>query len=148
MIWLTTLGVLAVAATLAILFRVQIVDKFLGAQALYSAVGIEAPKTGLMIQNIRTEYGDVDGTPVLFINGEIENLDRQVRDVPLVQINFKNENGEIVANWVIEPPKTQLAKGELQKFSSQYPNPPVDATRLVPVFVDETAGSSIPVPSQ
>jgi len=148
MIWLTTLGVLAVAATMAILFRAQFVDKFPGTQALYSAVGIEASKTGLMIQNIRAEYGDVDGTPVLFINGEIKNFDRQARDVPLVQINFKNDNSETVASWVIEPSKSLLAKGELQKFASQYPNPPVDATKLVPVFVDETAETAPSIPSQ
>lgn len=148
MIWLTTLGVLAVAATLAILFRAQIVEQFPGTRALYSAVGIEASETGLVIQFTSTEYGDVDGRPVLIVNGEIKNLDLQARDVPLVQINFQNDNNETVANWVIEPPKSILEKGELQKFSSQYPNPPIDATKLVPVFVDETVGTSPPVPSQ
>lgn len=145
MIWLTTLTILALAAFLAWLFRAQIVEKFPGTQSLYSAFGIEASQTGLIIQNIRTEYGDVDGTPVLFIEGEIENYDRQSRNVPLVQINFKNDNGETIATWAIEPPKSTLKKGETQTFSGQYPNPPIDAATLVPVFVDEMASLVVPM---
>lgn len=139
MIWLTTLAILIVAATIAYLFRAQIVEKFPSTRPLYDVFGVEATVNGLIIHDIRTEFGEVDGTPVLFINGEIKNYDLQSRDVPLVQINFKNDNGEILANWVIEPPKSRLKKGERQQFSSQYPNPPIDATKLVPVFVDETA---------
>lgn len=145
MIWLTTLAIIALAAFLAWLFRAQIVEKFPGTQSLYSAFGIEASQTGLIIQNIRTEYGDVDGTPVLFIEGEIENYDVQSRSVPLVQINFKNDNGETIATWAIEPRKSTLKKGETQTFSGQYPNPPVDATKLIPVFVDEMAGVVVPM---
>jgi hypothetical protein len=67
----------------------------------------------------------------------------------MVQINFKNDSGEVLANWVIEPTKSVLEKGESQNFSSQYPNPPVDATKLVPVFADETGGAaSVPMNSQ
>ncbi|NNC38541.1 MAG: DUF3426 domain-containing protein [Hyphomonadaceae bacterium] len=143
MIWLTTLTIIALAAFLAWLFRAQIVEKFPGTRSVYSAFGIEASNTGLIIQNIRTEYGDVDGTPVLFVEGEIENYDVQTRDVPMVQIKFKNDNDEVIATWAIEPPKTKLQKGETQTFSGQYPNPPIDATKLVPVFIDELANTVV-----
>lgn len=142
MIWLTTLLLLTVTAVIAFLLRAQIVEKFPSKLALYEAVGVEASETGLIIHKILTAYGDVDGTPVLFINGEIKNYDLQARDVPLVQINFKNDNGEILENWVIEPAKSILKNGESQAFSSQYPNPPVDATKLEPVFIDERVGTS------
>lgn len=149
MIWLTTLAILVIAATIAYLFRAQIVEKFPSTRALYEAVGVEASETGLEIQGIRTEFGEVDGIPVLFVNGIIANYDLKPRDVPMVQINFKNDNDEILANWVIEPSKTVLKKGESQSFSSQYPNPPIDATKLVPVFADESSGgASVPMHSQ
>ena len=149
MIWVTTLGILALAALLAWLFRAQIVEKFPSTRPLYQSIGIEASETGLKIHDVRTEYGENEGTPVLIVNGVVENYDLKARDLPMIQMNFKNDNDEVLANWVIEPSKTILAKGESLNFSSQYPNPPIDATKLVPVFVDESGGgNAVPMTPQ
>ena len=146
MIWGMTLLTLALAALVAWLFRAQIVEKFPSTRPLYQSIGVEASETGLKIHNVRTEYGDNEGTPVLIVNGVVENYDLKARDLPMIQMNFKNDNDEILASWVIEPSKSMLAKGESIDFSSQYPNPPIDATKLIPVFVDESgSGAAVPM---
>lgn len=138
MIWGVTLGLLALMALAAILFRTQIVEKFPGAAPVYRAFGLEANVLGLDFYDIQTKFGNNDGTPVLIVNGRIKNLDTSARDVGMVRLSFKNKAGERIASWVIEPPKARLAPGETVKFATQYPNPPVDGATLIQEFVDET----------
>lgn len=147
MIWVVTLGLLALMALAAFLFRAQIVKVFPGTAPVYKALGLEANVLGLEIYDIQTKFGTNDGTPVLFVNGRIKNFATSKRDVDMIRLSFKNKAGERIASWVIEPPKAVLAPGETIKFATQYPNPPVDAASLIQEFVDETALSN-PEPTQ
>lgn len=140
MIWIVTLSILALAALLAVMFRSQIVAKFPVTQQAYSAFGYRASESGLEIIDVETRQGENEGTPVLFVNGSVKNYDVKARDVPLIQMIFKNANGEALTSWVIEPPRSSLAAGQSMEFASQYPNPPIDATKLAPSFVDESGG--------
>ncbi len=137
MIWIVTLAILALAAAAAFLFRSQIVEKFPATRPIYEGFNIEASETGLEIYDIDTSFGENDGVQVLYVNGKIKNYDVKARNVGLVRLNFKNSAGETVTNWVVQPPKSALAPGETMNFSSQYPNPPIDAVSLAPEFVDE-----------
>lgn len=138
MIWLVTLGILALFALLAFLFRAQIVEKFPGAAPVYQAIGLEANASGLDISIDETRYGNNEGVPVLFVSGKIKNFDRKTRDVDMIRFSFKNEAGEVITSWVVEPTQSTLKSGKTLDFASQYPNPPIDAVKLAPEFVTET----------
>ncbi len=139
MIWLVTLVILALFALLAYLFRAQIVERFPGAAPIYQAIGLEANASGLEIYDIITRYGNNEGVQVLFVSGKIKNFDRKTRDVDMIKLSFKNQAGEVLNSWVVEPPQTTLKPGKTIKFTSQYPNPPIDAVKLAPEFVTETS---------
>ncbi len=149
MIWGVTLIILVAAALLVVIFRSQIVGTFPGTAPLYNAFGLQASASGLEIYDVETRYGDDEGVPVLFVNGKIKNHDIRARDLALVQLSFKNANGEVLASWVVQPRKTRLKPGETLNFISQYPNPPIDATRLAPSFVNEDAAAAlVPIVTQ
>lgn len=149
MIWVVTLTILALFALAAFLFRAKIVEKFPGTAPVYRAIGLEANVSGLEISFTDTKFGNNEGVQVLFVSGRIKNFDIKTRDVELIQLSFINDSGEILTSWVVEPTHTELKSGQVIKFTSQYPNPPVDAVTLVSSFVSETDMSdTIPVASK
>lgn len=147
MIWIVTLVILAVFALSAFLFRAKIVETFPGTAPIYKAIGLEADASGLEIYDIETRYGNNEGVQVLFVSGRVKNFDIKTRDVELIQLSFKNASGEVLTSWVVEPSQAMLKPGQTIKFSSQYPNPPVDAVKLAPSFVTETGMSADVAPT-
>ncbi len=137
MIWIVTLVILALFTLAAILFRAHIVKSFPGTAPIYNAIGLEANVSGLEIYDIETRFGNNEGVQVLFINGRVKNFDVKTRDVELIQLSFKNASGEVLTSWVVEPTQSTLKPGQTIKFTSQFPNPPVDAVKLSPEFISE-----------
>ncbi len=149
MIWVVTLVVLALFALAAYLFRAQIVTHFPGAAPVYRAIGFEANSSGLEIYGLETREAYRDGTDVLVVTGKIKNFDTKPRNVEMIRLNFKNANDQVLASWVVEPPKPVLWPGEIISFTSQYPNRPRDATKLSPEFIREEANvTNVPLASQ
>jgi predicted Zn finger-like uncharacterized protein len=149
MIWVVTLVILAVFALAAFLLRAKIVEIFPGTAPIYKAIGLEANASGLEIYDIETRYGNNEGVQVLYVNGRVKNFDVKTRDVELIRLSFKNATGEVLSSWVVEPSQSVLKPGQAIKFSSQFPNPPVDAVKLAPEFVTETGMSdATPMASQ
>lgn len=145
MIWIVTLALLGLFAAAAYLFRADIVSRFPVTKPLYNAFGIQANANGLEILDIETFRGENEGVPVLLVSGTVKNLDIRTRPVGLIEFTFRNQNDEALAAWVVEPIQSMLDTGAVLKFSTQYPNPPIDAIKLTPSFVDEMP-SDISVP--
>ena len=144
MIWIVTLAILAIFALAAFFLRAKIVEKFPGTAPFYKAMGLEANASGLEFYEVKTRYGTNEGVQMLFVDGKIKNFDVKSRDVDLIKLVFKNETGEELASWVVEPQKARLQSGEVLEFSSQYPDPPVDAVKLSQEFVTESSQKSGP----
>ncbi len=149
MIWITVLTILILAALAAYLFRAKIVEKFPATAPIYQSFGIEANASGLNIIDVEFSNGEQNGTPTLFVNGKVKNFDGRTRDVALIKLSFKNADGDVLSSWVVQPPQMSLARGETLEFSTQYPNPPIDAKSLSSSFVDEmSAVDDVPMVSQ
>jgi len=150
MIWVTVLTILILAILAAYLFRAKIVEQFPGAAPIYKSFGIEANTSGLDIIDVEFRNGEQNGTPTLFVNGKVKNFDGRTRDVALVRLSFKNADGEVISSWVVQPSQASLESGETLDFTTQYPNPPVDAKSLASSFVDEVSvqEGSVPMASQ
>jgi len=147
MIWVVTLVILALFALAAFLLRAKIVKAFPGTAPIYKAMGLEANASGLEIYDIETRYGNNEGVQVLYVNGRVKNFDVKTRDVPLIKLSFKNAAGEVLTSWVVEPSQSVLKPGQAAGFSTQYPNPPIDAVKLAPDFVSET-GMANEIPTE
>ena len=149
MIWVTVLTILIFAILAAYFFRAKIVEKFPGTAPIYKSFGVEANTSGLNIIDVEFRNGEQNGTPTLFVNGKVKNFDGRTRDVALIKLSFKNADGDVISSWVVQPSKASLSSGEILNFTTQYPNPPIDAKSLASSFVDETsAHDSVPMASQ
>jgi len=151
MIWIVTLSILILATLLAYLFRSQIVSKFPATQKFYGAFSVEASAVGMEILGVETRQGESDGIPILFVNGTVKNYDVKTREVPMIEMSFKNANGEVLTAWVIEPTQSKLEAGKTLAFTSQYPNPPIDAAKMMYTFVNESGentGQNVPMAKQ
>lgn len=149
MIWGVTLSILALAAVLGYIFRQEVVNIDPRSATIYKAFGIEVTQSGLTFENSVTRSLLVDGEPVLVVNGAVRNLAGQSKDIPLVELSLHSQDGETLAGWIVEVSTLPLEKGERAEFSSQYPNPPIDAVSLRYQFAGEMGSSEIgetPVP--
>jgi hypothetical protein len=142
MIWVTTLGLLAVAAILAFIFRQPIVEKFPQTASIYNAFKVEASATGLILETPKTEYIRVDGEPRLVVNGAVQNLTKKEKTIPLVKLSILNRNDEEITHWFVQPSPGSIGPREKVEFAAEYPNPPVDAASLTYKLAGQEAGAN------
>jgi len=149
LIWGVTLAILAAAAVLGYVFRQEVVNIDPRSATIYKAFGIEVTQSGLTFENAVTRSLLVDGQPVLVVNGAVRNSAGNSKTIPLVELSLHSQDGDVLAGWVVEVDTLPLSKGKRVEFSSQYPNPPIDAVSLRYQFAGETAvleGGETPVP--
>lgn len=137
MIWVTTLGLLILAALLAFFFRQPIVEKFPQTSAIYDAFSVKASATGLILDSPQHEYVRIDGEPRLVVNGTVQNLTKKNKDIPLVKLSILNRNDEEITHWFVQPSPPKVGPRGKVSFAAEYPNPPVDAASLTYKFSDE-----------
>lgn len=137
MIWVTTLGLLILAALLAFFFRQPIVEKFPQTSAIYEAFSVKASVTGLILEAPQHEYVRVEGEPRLVVNGTVQNLTKKNKDIPLVKLSILNRNDEEITHWFVQPTPPKVGPRGKVVFAAEYPNPPVDAASLTYKFADE-----------
>lgn len=137
MIWLIPLVLIGTAVFLAYAYRQDIVDKFPKSASLYKAVGVEVSAPGLTLTPPSTRYAEIDGKPVLIIEGTVRNISSEPKTIPLVALSLHNSSGEQLAAWNVEVEAARLEAGERAEYISQFPNPPIDAQGLQSRFADE-----------
>ena len=142
MIWIVTLALLGTFAILGYVFRQDVVERRPAAAWVYKIFNISVKENGLDFEDPATRHVIVDGRPVLVVNGMIINRDNKTRPIPMIELSFLSRSGDIIAKWLVEPTQAQLGPKERLEYTSQYPNPPVDAAELLYQFVDDTAAPS------
>ena len=106
---------------------------------LYKSLGVDVTLSGLDIEDPVTRSAFVDGQPVLVVNSAVRNITAQTQYVPMVELSLHSKDGEPIVTWLVDVDKEKLDKDERVTFTSEYPNPPVDAVKLRYKFADETA---------
>ena len=139
LIWAVPLALLFVAAILGYVFRQDIVSVVPQTATLYKSLGVDVTLSGLDIEDPVTRSAFVDGQPVLVVNSAVRNITAQTQYVPMVELSLHSKDGEPIVTWLVDVDKEKLDKDERVTFTSEYPNPPVDAVKLRYKFADETA---------
>jgi Protein of unknown function (DUF3426) len=123
---------LALAILIGFAFRGQVVAKWPEAARLYALVGlpVERTGTGLKLGNI-TPARTPDG---LIIEGEITNNTPSAREVPRLRVALRDNAEKEVQFKIIDPPKPQLAPGEVAHFKTPFDHPEESATGVVVTF--------------
>ena len=139
MIWVVTLGILLFAAILVFTMRQTIVDRFPATASIYQAFGINVKKSGLDFESPATRNLMLEGKPVLVVNGAVINRSNEAQHVPMIKLSIFDKSGDIITEWMVEPSKSRLDPEERLEYTSQLPDPPVDADGLKYEFTDDFA---------
>ncbi len=145
LIWFTPLLLIAALAAGAYHFRQNIVDRMPKSASLYQAIGIEVSAPGLTLTAPITRYAQIDGKPVLIVEGTVRNISSGELAVPLVYLSLHNSSGQSVAEWNVELETARLEARSSAPYLSQYPAPPLDAVELRSRFTNEMQTINTPV---
>lgn len=107
---------------------------------LYALAGLEVNLRGIDIVEVKTRR-EIDGaTPVLVVEGILENVSATTRPVARIRFGLMSSTGREVYAWTMEAAKPTLDPGEMMPFRSRLPAPP-DAANAVEVrFADRPSG--------
>ena len=136
-VWFITIGLLAALVFYAFNNRQNIVESYPGTATLYKMFGIEVNELGLEFDDPTIRRLPIDGVETLVINGHINNITDQTRNIPMLELSIVNKAEEVLASWVIEPPQAEIEADSRIAYSSEYQNPPVDGEKVLYRFLDE-----------
>ena len=122
----------------AIVYRDVVRDIWPVSNRLYILVGlgVEAPGTGLELRNVTFKRSKKDGAPSLTISGEIANVSRKIREVPLFSGELTNSAGETLHGWTFAIRQKNLLPGESVPFKTEVDNLPKGAADPNITFLD------------
>ena len=145
LIWFIPLLLISALAAGAYHFRQEIVDRVPKSSSLYQAIGIEVSAPGLALTPPITRYAQIDGKPVLIVEGAVRNISGGTLSIPLVSLSLHNSSGQSVAEWNVELETEGLEARSSAPYLSQYPAPPLDAVELRSRFANEIQSINTPV---
>lgn len=144
MIWVVTLAILILAATLTYVFRQHIVERFPGAATVYKGFNIEVAEGGLVFGDVVTRSVYIDGALTVLIEGQVKNPDRSAHTANLVRLSLHNPDGTELAAWTEGLEQPALQPGNSVRFVSQFSAPPPDATELKYSFTQTPLAAQTP----
>ncbi len=130
-------GILFLAIFVGLMmFREPIVARVHNLAGLYAALNMPVNLRGLAFRDVRT-YRDVDhNTPVLVVEGEIENVSTYRRMVPYVRLGLRSDRHQEVYAWTMDPRTSALDSGDRVRFKTRLPVPPQSAVDVLVQFSD------------
>ncbi len=140
-LWIVLILLIALGALGAGLYytRNMVVNLWEGASEVYAWVGIDAEPVGagLQLSNVRSDWLTDGGERRLVVSGEIANVSDKVRPVPMVRIEFRDADGEVVQTYVYPPDATELEPGGQLSFKAHVGEVVLMARRVDVQFTNE-----------
>lgn len=104
---------------------------------LYGLIGLDINLRGLSFADVRTYRRVEDTTPVLVVEGRIENVSDRDRPVPEIRFGLRSPTGREVYAWTMSPARPEIAAGGSMTFKSKLPTPPDAAVDVQVRFADK-----------
>ena len=130
LIWLIPLLILCMAGGLAYVMRQDIVRKMPATATLYKQLGIEVTLSGLSLEAPMSRTTLIENKTVLVVNGAVRNISRTAQEVPLIEFSLHDKSGAELTSWFVETSAKTLEKDGRVTYTSEYPNPPLDAVTI------------------
>lgn len=116
------LGLVAIAGMMV--GRETVVKAFPETAKLYASVGLPVNVRHVAFRQIVSRQIDVKGDISLIVEGEVHNLANQPVDLSLLEIALRDQTGQSLYSWTIEPPRSTLSGLESAKFRARLASPP------------------------
>ena len=136
LIWLIPLLILCLAGGFAYVMRQDIVRKMPATATLYKQLGIEVTLSGLSLEAPMSRTTLIENKTVLVVNGAVRNISRTAQEVPLIEFSLHDKSGAELTSWFVETSAKTLEKDGRVTYTSEYPNPPLDAVTMKYKFED------------
>jgi predicted Zn finger-like uncharacterized protein len=128
---LTTLCAAMGALVLAlVIWRVDVVRLLPQTAAFYKMVGLDINLRGLVFKDVKVSSENVEGKPVLVIEGVIIGEAKKPVELPRLRFSVRDAQGAEIYAWnaVLEQPV--LKPGEKAWFKSRLASPPPEARNI------------------
>ncbi len=113
--------------------RDAVIAAFPGAAGVYGAVGLAANDAfaeGLEIRGVSSTRSWNDGGQVLTVAGDLANIAKKPRTLPMVRVVLVDKSNAEVQEVVVRPPGETLPVGETVRFEAQITDPADTAERI------------------
>jgi predicted Zn finger-like uncharacterized protein len=146
---LTGLPALTVAmgALLVALFvwRADVVRLMPQTASFYKTAGLDVNLRGVAFKDLKVSSENVDGKPVLVIEGKIVSSSRKTVDLPRLRFSVRDAQGAEIYAWNAVLDQTVLNPGDQTAFKSRLASPPPEGRNIDIRFFnrrDVTGGSA------
>jgi len=119
-----------------------VVEMLPSTEGIYAAIGLvdDSPGAGLSINDVKSTRESIAGKDVLVVRGVLVNISDRERNVPLLELQLSDLDGNILQRTSATPLKTQLAAGDQIGFKIQLEQPSDLARRMKVTFVEAAGG--------
>lgn len=108
----------------------EVARAFPPAQLLYAKAGIAVNAHGLEFRNVGQQHSTIDGVRVLAIQGEIVNVGKRERSIPVIAFTLKDEKAKTVYDWQLTATTRPVKPGEVSTFVTRIASPPETARHV------------------
>lgn len=101
----------------------------------FEMFGLEVNSTGLEIHGVRSHILREDFRDTLEVTGQIINITRMRREIPLLRLSLHSEDGTQLYVWTATADAGEVGPGDKTLFRRRLASPPKDAHRVMVRFV-------------
>lgn len=105
---------------------------------LFEALGKPVNIRGLGLSAIESGLVEDPQGRFLVVEGDVTNITRRNRPVPLIEVAVKDAAGQTLYTWTTEPPSPTLEPAELMRFRARLAAPPETGRAVTVRFSDST----------
>jgi hypothetical protein len=136
------MGALVVAL---IVWRTDVVRLLPQTASFYRLVGLDVNLRGLMFKDVKVTTENVEGKPVLVIEGVIVGSTRKTVELPRLRFSVRDAQGTEIYAWNTVLEQTALQPGDHAKFKSRLASPPAEGKSIDIRFFNkrDIAGGSV-----
>jgi hypothetical protein len=98
--------------------------------AFYNMVGLEVNLRGLLFKDVKVSSEDVEGKPVLLIEGVIVGQARKPVELPRLRFSVRDAQGAEIYAWNAVLEQAVLKPGEKAWFKSRLASPPPEGRNI------------------
>jgi predicted Zn finger-like uncharacterized protein len=136
------MGALVVAL---IIWRADVVRLLPQTASFYRLVGLDVNLRGLTFKDVKVTTENVEGKPVLVIEGVIVGNTRKTVELPRLRFSVRDAQGTEIYAWNAVLEQTALQPGDRAKFKSRLASPPAEGKSIDIRFFNkrDIAGGSV-----
>jgi predicted Zn finger-like uncharacterized protein len=132
----TACAAMAALALALMIWRTDVVRLLPQTASFYQLVGLEVNVRGLSFKDVKLTTENVDGKPVLVVEGTIVDETRKPVELPRLRFIVRDENGTEIYAWNAMLEQAMLKPGDKAWFRSRLASPPPEGRSIDVRFVN------------